>query len=173
MKKILCILSLLFSVYTTANAQLLRSVLKKQPQKTVTNRSQNNDDGLLINRSSAGHYSITPNNNTNTQYNSSGQNFNRQGQDNRLNIEKSSAGEAPIISSPQYTTTNDYNSDNSSTQKSRLCSVCNGKGYYVSEQSNAAVAGKRKWCNECNREVYLLHTHKHCDTCRGQGYIYE
>ena len=160
MKKILCILSLLFSVYTAADAQLLRSMLKNQPKKTVTNTRRNNDDGLLINQSSAGHYSITPHNNTNSQ-------------DSRLNIEKSSAGEAPIISSPQYTTTNDYNSDNSSTQKSRLCSVCNGKGYYVSEQSNAAVAGKRKWCNECNREVYLLHTHKHCDTCRGQGYIYE
>lgn len=170
MKKILCILSLLFAVYTAADAQLLRSVLKKQPQKTVTNRSQNNDDGLLINRSSAGRVPAhlqnrNKNNGLLIDQSSPGVSVTPRQDNGELNIDKSSvngvmARDLPHVedySSSASQGTTSHSSSSSSSSSSKSCSQCHGL----------------KSCRTCggsgHTTGFTVTTKLVCSTCNGKG----
>lgn len=156
---ILMFVAVMAFISTTADAQSYR---------------RNRNSGLLIDKSSAGHYD--PNAGSPSR-NSAGTGV-KNGQTNRnsmynMNIDKSSAGhyDGPVNNTP--TVTNDYNGNSSSTH-SRVCSVCKGKGNYTHEQyMGAAVAGKKKWCSECGGNVSYGHTHRRCETCSGTGIITE
>ena len=51
------------------------------------------------------------------------------------------------------------------------CSLCGGTGRIVKE-AYVGASGTKKWCYECNRNVYTGHIHGTCTNCRGAKYIY-
>jgi len=118
------------------------------------------NSGFLIDKSSAGHYNPNVGNSSvRSNSSSSGKSL----------LEMSSAGhyDGPVNTTPTYT---ESTSSSSSSGTTRQCYVCKGKGWYVHTQyMGAAVAGKKKWCNDCG-EVEYGHSHRHCESCHGQGY---
>lgn len=66
-----------------------------------------------------------------------------------------------------YGTTNTYSSgSNSSSSKSRVCSLCKGTGLKIKEYYSS---GQRKYCSTCGKQVGTGHIHVRCDLCSGSG----
>lgn len=87
-------------------------------------------------------------------------------QDTQANV---NATAAPVGSSA---TVSSNNSSAPEQKKSRTCSVCKGTGSETHETyMGSAVAGKKKWCSQCGKDVYYGHSHRTCTTCRGTGQI--
>lgn len=63
--------------------------------------------------------------------------------------------------------TNSYSSgSSSSSNQSRVCSLCKGTGLKIKEYYGA---GQRKYCSTCGKEVSTGHMHVRCDMCKGTG----
>lgn len=63
--------------------------------------------------------------------------------------------------------TNSYSSGgSSSSNQSRVCSLCKGTGLKIKEYYGA---GQRKYCSTCGKEVSTGHMHVRCDMCKGTG----
>ena len=121
---------------------------------------RNRNGGFLINKSSAGHYNPNIGSSRAPSSNSSG-----------FLIDNSSAGhyDGPVNTTVVNT---ESPSTTSTTSRSRTCSVCHGKGWYVhSQYMGSATAGKKMWCSTCGEEVNYGHSHRRCDTCHGSGTI--
>ena len=73
------------------------------------------------------------------------------------------------------TTTPATNSSSSSSSRSsepakKTCRVCNGTGREPHETyMGSASSGKKKWCSDCGKEVYVGHSHRTCSLCKGTG----
>ncbi len=138
-------------------------------------RRNNRNSGFLIDKSSVGSYNPNVGRSNNTNYGNSRVNSRVNNNPYRMNIENSSAGhyDGPVGGTVEPVTTDDNSSTSTSSEKrSRVCSVCKGKGNYVhSQYMGAATAGKKTWCSECNESVHYGHMHRRCETCRGTGVI--
>lgn len=42
---------------------------------------------------------------------------------------------------------------------------------YHEQYMGSAVAGKKKYCDVCKKDVVMGHTHRRCETCKGKGYL--
>lgn len=89
-----------------------------------------------------------------------------------LNIDNSSVGGVKAKDLPHVS---DDASSSTSTGKgggTRKCRVCDGTGQEYHEQyMGSAVAGKKKYCDVCKKDVVMGHTHRRCETCKGKGYL--
>lgn len=56
-----------------------------------------------------------------------------------------------------------------SSSSGHRCNLCNGTGRKVRE-SWSGDKTSTKWCNECNRNVGMGHSHTKCDLCGGDGW---
>lgn len=57
------------------------------------------------------------------------------------------------------------------TRPSKKCSLCYGKGWIVGANAPDYTGGTF-WCDECDREVNVTHTHERCPSCNGTGKTY-
>lgn len=61
--------------------------------------------------------------------------------------------------------------DNTRT-RTKLCSLCKGKGWIAGSKTPVYGTGGIYWCDECGREVYASHSHDRCPSCGGTGSTY-
>ncbi len=50
---------------------------------------------------------------------------------------------------------------------SHQCRLCGGTGMKIKEDWMGG--SETKWCNTCNKNVYITHSHVRCDACGGRG----
>lgn len=68
------------------------------------------------------------------------------------------------------------NNNNSTTTPStysrqpRTCGLCGGKGWVDTDEGVSDFgSNNKKWCDGCQKWVYMNHYHKSCPSCKGKG----
>ena len=51
----------------------------------------------------------------------------------------------------------------------RQCGLCGGTGKTIENDVVTFGSNQKKWCNDCQRYVYLSHRHATCISCKGKG----
>lgn len=81
-----------------------------------------------------------------------------------INLHSSSSGDVGVYDTG---VSNSYSSgSSSSSNQSRICSLCKGTGLKIKEYYGA---GQRKYCTTCGKKVSTGHMHVMCDMCNGTG----
>ena len=84
-------------------------------------------------------------------------------------VEYNAWNTVPIAEEPAFVPVDNSNTT-SSIKNGHQCRVCGGKGQ-VEDTKYWGNASLTKWCDTCQKKVYIGHHHKQCRTCGGSGWV--
>ena len=84
----------------------------------------------------------------------------------------SALANAAAIQSYSGGSSNTVNGNTSGTYTGRTprqCGLCGGSGKEILNDVVTFGGNQKKWCNDCQRYVYMYHRHATCISCKGKG----